>query len=147
MGLSLMLHLPKLDETYSSEYRDLPEPITLPGCVPLHGRDLVDPVQDKKNDFYGVFLQHSKRHRLAAGILVNSFLDLEPGAFKALREEVESEEIAKYVRELIEGEEGKVIRNKMRDLKDAAARVLSQDGSSTESLAEVAQTLMNQKSM
>ncbi|KAK9274605.1 hypothetical protein L1049_021854 [Liquidambar formosana] len=329
MALSLMLHLPKLDQTFSCEYGELPEPVSLPGCTPLHGRDFVDPLQDRSNQAYRLILQIAKRHRLAAGILVNSFLDLEPGAFKALREEgsgmpavypvgpliqagsasegdgsgclrwldeqprgsvifvsfgsggtlsheqlnelafgleksgqrflwvvrsphekaanatyfsaqsindpfdflpkgfldrtkglglvvpswapqiqvlshgsiggflthcgwnsslesivhgvpligwplyaeqkmnavllsedlkvarrvkmnkngiVEGEEIAKYFRELI-GEEGKVLRNKMRDLKDAAAMVLSEDGSSTKSLAEVAQIWMNQKTM
>ncbi|KAK9274965.1 hypothetical protein L1049_022222 [Liquidambar formosana] len=39
------------------------------------------------------------------------------------------------------------MRNKMRDFKDAAALVLSEDGSSTKSLAEVAQTRMNQKTL
>ena len=44
MALSLVLNLPKLDETVSCEYRDLPEPVKLPGCIPIHGRDLIDPI-------------------------------------------------------------------------------------------------------
>ncbi|KAK7823911.1 hydroquinone glucosyltransferase [Quercus suber] len=32
MVVSLVLHLPKLDETVSCEYRDLPEPVKLPGA-------------------------------------------------------------------------------------------------------------------
>nr|AFK41289.1 unknown [Lotus japonicus] len=43
--LSLMLHMPKLDEQVSIEYSDLKEPIKLPGCVPLMGSDL--PAQPK----------------------------------------------------------------------------------------------------
>ncbi|KAK7845156.1 hydroquinone glucosyltransferase [Quercus suber] len=31
--LSLVFHLPKLDETVSCHYRDLPEPLKLPGCI------------------------------------------------------------------------------------------------------------------
>uniref|UniRef100_A0A5B7AIN7 Glycosyltransferase n=1 Tax=Davidia involucrata TaxID=16924 RepID=A0A5B7AIN7_DAVIN len=87
MALSLFFHLPKLDETVSCEYRDLPEPVQIPGCIPIHGRELLDPVQDRKNDAYKWVLHHSKRYRLAEGIMVNSFKDLEGGAIKALQEE------------------------------------------------------------
>lgn len=52
---------------------------------------------------------------------------------------VESQDIAKYVRGLIEGDEGKLLRNKMKGCKEAAKLALSQEGSSTKSLAEVAQ--------
>nr|POF23411.1 hydroquinone glucosyltransferase [Quercus suber] len=45
--LSLVLNLPKLDETVSCEHRDLPEPVKLPGCIPIRGRDLIDPIQDR----------------------------------------------------------------------------------------------------
>jgi hydroquinone glucosyltransferase len=86
MVLSLVFYLPELDETYSCEYRDLPEPVKLPGCVPVRGTDLIDPIQDRKNEVYKGILQMAKRYPLAAGIMVNSFLDLEPGSFKALME-------------------------------------------------------------
>ncbi|GAV88374.1 UDPGT domain-containing protein [Cephalotus follicularis] len=55
------------------------------------------------------------------------------------------EDIAKCLRGLIEGDEGKVVKGKMRELKYAAAMALSQDGSSTKSLAEVAEILRNQR--
>ncbi|CAK9146363.1 unnamed protein product [Ilex paraguariensis] len=87
MALSLFLHLPNLDESVTCEYRDLPEPVQIPGCIPIHGRELLDPVQDRKNDAYKWVLHHVKRYRLAEGIMVNSFKDLEPGAVKALQEE------------------------------------------------------------
>ena len=45
-SLSSLLHLPKIDETVSCEYEDLPEPLKLPGCIPIHGRDLPDLIQD-----------------------------------------------------------------------------------------------------
>ncbi|KAK3000701.1 hypothetical protein RJ639_022462, partial [Escallonia herrerae] len=86
MGLCLMFHLHKLDESFSCEYRDLPEPVILPGCVPVHGSDLVEPLQDKKDEAYKWILSISKLYKLAEGIMVNSFMDLEPGAFKALKE-------------------------------------------------------------
>ncbi|PRQ19944.1 putative hydroquinone glucosyltransferase [Rosa chinensis] len=77
MDLWFVFELPKLDETTTCEYRDLPEPVQYPGCVPLQGRDLADLVQDRSNDAY----------KAAAGIMVNSFADLEPGAFKAFKEQ------------------------------------------------------------
>ncbi|XP_059454757.1 hydroquinone glucosyltransferase-like [Corylus avellana] len=86
MALSFVFHLPELDETFTCEFRDLPEPIKLPGCVPIHGSDLADGFQDRKNEVYKAILQMAKQYPLAAGIMVNSFLDLEPGCFKALME-------------------------------------------------------------
>ncbi|XP_071725209.1 hydroquinone glucosyltransferase-like [Rutidosis leptorrhynchoides] len=82
--LSLFLHLPKLDEIVDCEYRDWPEPITIPGCIPVHGKYLLDPVQDRTNDAYKWLIHHAKRYRLAEGIIENSFMDLEPGAIKEL---------------------------------------------------------------
>ncbi|CAL5400898.1 unnamed protein product [Camellia sinensis] len=87
MALSLFLHLPKLDQAVSCEYRDLPDPVQIPGCVPIHGKYLLDPVQDRSNDAYKWVLHHTKRYRLAEGIMVNSFKELEGGAIKALQEQ------------------------------------------------------------
>ncbi|CAK9165801.1 unnamed protein product [Ilex paraguariensis] len=202
MAKLLGFYLPKLGETVSCKYRDMPEPVQLPGCVPIHGRDLMDPVKNRKIDSYKWVLHHVKRNKLAEGIILNSFNGVEPGAIKALQEEEpgkppvypigpliqmgssrESDgsgclswlddqpsdsvlfisfgsggtlsydqlqelalgiemmgrlEIAKVVKGLMEGEEGKGLRNRMRDLKDAAAKALSEEGSSTKALAELA---------
>ncbi|KAF3440076.1 hypothetical protein FNV43_RR18354 [Rhamnella rubrinervis] len=53
------------------------------------------------------------------------------------------EEIAKVVKDLIEGEEGKRLGQRMRELKDAANRALSKDGSSTRALSELASKWAN----
>ncbi|XP_059642938.1 hydroquinone glucosyltransferase-like [Cornus florida] len=87
MLLSLIFYLPKLDQSTDCEYRDLTEPVKLPGCVPIHVVDLIDPLQDRKNSAYKWTLHHAKRYVMAHGIMVNSFMDLEPGSFKALRED------------------------------------------------------------
>ncbi|KAG6666779.1 hypothetical protein I3843_01G051900 [Carya illinoinensis] len=88
MALSLFLYLPKLDEMVSCEYRDHPELVRIPGCIPIHGKDLVDLVQDRKNEAYKWLLHHAKRYPMAEGIMANSFLELEPGAIKFLQAEV-----------------------------------------------------------
>ncbi|TKY61277.1 Hydroquinone glucosyltransferase [Spatholobus suberectus] len=85
--LSLFLHLPHLDKETHCEYRDLPEPVKIPGCIPVPGKDLLDPVQDRTNDAYKWVLHHGKRYREAEGIIENSFLELEPGAVKELQQE------------------------------------------------------------
>ena len=85
--LSLSLYLPKLDEEISCEYRDLPEPIKIPGCIPLHGRDLYAPAQDRSTQTYKSFLKQVKKYRFVDGVLVNSFLEMEIGPIKALKEE------------------------------------------------------------
>ncbi|XP_050377613.1 hydroquinone glucosyltransferase-like [Argentina anserina] len=86
-SLWFVFELPNLDETTTGEYRDMPEPVQLPGCVLLHGRDFPDPVQDRSNEAYKAVVRISKKYTSAAGILVNSFADLEQGAFKAFKEQ------------------------------------------------------------
>ncbi|KAF7809513.1 hydroquinone glucosyltransferase-like [Senna tora] len=87
MTLSLLLHMPKLDEMISGEFRDQSEPILIPGCVPLHGRDLPDPVQERSSQAYEQFLQLGKRLYNVDGILLNSFMEMEEGPIKALTQE------------------------------------------------------------
>ena len=51
---------------------------------------------------------------------------------------VDREEIAKVVKGLMVGEEGKKIRNRMKDIKIAAEKALNADGSSTKALSKLA---------
>ncbi|KAG1335168.1 Hydroquinone glucosyltransferase [Cocos nucifera] len=85
MMLTLMFHLPTLDATTTCEYRDLAGPLELPGCVPVPGRDLLHPLQDRSNECYRWMVHHARRYREAEGILVNTFDAIEPGAAKILR--------------------------------------------------------------
>ncbi|MCE3050555.1 hypothetical protein HAX54_047497 [Datura stramonium] len=89
MCLSFFLYLPALDAStdVSCQYRDLQERVRIPGCNPIEPEELLDPVQDRKNDAYRWVLHHTKRYKMARGIVVNSFEDLEPGAIKALHEQ------------------------------------------------------------
>ncbi|XP_073288726.1 hydroquinone glucosyltransferase-like [Primulina huaijiensis] len=86
MLLSLILHLPKLDEMVSCEYWEVPEKLQIPGCVPIHGSDLVAPLQDRKNEAYRWLLHHSKKYSMAEGIMVNTFNELESNTIKTLQE-------------------------------------------------------------
>ncbi|KAK7256449.1 hypothetical protein RIF29_29899 [Crotalaria pallida] len=51
---------------------------------------------------------------------------------------VEKKEIAKVIKSLMEGVEGKGIRIRMKDLKDSAANALKEDGSSTQTMSKLA---------
>ncbi|KAG2331160.1 hypothetical protein Bca52824_002340 [Brassica carinata] len=84
--LSFFLHLPKLDETMSCEFSESTEPVQFPGCVPFAGKDVPDPARDRKHDVYKCLLHNAKRYKEAEGVLVNTFLELEPNALKALQE-------------------------------------------------------------
>ncbi|ESW06367.1 hypothetical protein PHAVU_010G042300 [Phaseolus vulgaris] len=85
--LSTCFYMPKLDEETSCEYKDLPHPIQLPGCLPFHGRDLFSQAHDRTGLFYKLFLQRLKSLPLVDGIFVNSFLEMETGPIRALEEE------------------------------------------------------------
>ncbi|XP_028759111.1 hydroquinone glucosyltransferase-like [Neltuma alba] len=85
--LSLCLHSSWLDQLVSCEFRELSEPIKIPGCIPIHGRDLPNSLQHRSSQDYSNFLHRSKALHLADGILVNSFEGLEGGAITALLQE------------------------------------------------------------
>ncbi|KAK4269642.1 hypothetical protein QN277_022772 [Acacia crassicarpa] len=87
MVLSLCLHSSWLHQTVSCEYRELQEPIKIPGCIPIHGRDLPTALQDRSSEVYEHFLRRSKGLYLANGILVNSFKELEEETITALQEQ------------------------------------------------------------
>ncbi|PHT36077.1 hypothetical protein CQW23_23777 [Capsicum baccatum] len=199
---------------------------SLKGCMPIDGNDLPDHCHDRKDEAYKWVLHHTKRFKMAHGIILNSFIDLERGPIQYLQEEKpgnkpkvypdgpltlvdklsnktdddESQslkwldeqpllesmvcgipliawplyaeqrsnavmltedikvalslkiydndiigrlEIAEVVKELMEGEEGKRVRIRKRELKDAARKTLKEDGSSTKALDEIAWRLKN----
>ncbi|RZC91320.1 hypothetical protein C5167_027382 [Papaver somniferum] len=85
MLLALLFQMPKLDQDYTCEYRDVQEPIQIPGSIAIKGIDFPGPLQDRKNEAYTWVLHHARRYKLAAGVLVNSFDDFETGTIKALK--------------------------------------------------------------
>ncbi|OMO85164.1 UDP-glucuronosyl/UDP-glucosyltransferase [Corchorus olitorius] len=93
MVLQLVFHMPKYDQMFSCEsYSDLVEPIKLPGCVPFQGRDIPESVREKKSVTYQGIIRLCKYFSLAAGIMVNSFMDLEQDTFDALMSQVQGDE-------------------------------------------------------
>ncbi|RZC45056.1 hypothetical protein C5167_037999 [Papaver somniferum] len=66
MCLSLYYYLPVMDQVYSCEYRDVAHPIQIPGCVPVWGTDLTNPLEDRKSEAYRGILQYWRRINMAA---------------------------------------------------------------------------------
>ncbi|XP_027337153.1 hydroquinone glucosyltransferase-like [Abrus precatorius] len=85
--LSMYFHLPKLDKDTSCEFRDLLEPIQMPGCVPIQGHDLHYQIQDRSSQGYKLFLERVKRFCFVDGIFINSFIEMEEGPIRALTKE------------------------------------------------------------
>ncbi|KAJ8497883.1 hypothetical protein OPV22_008435 [Ensete ventricosum] len=146
--LSLSLHLPALHETMPR----LPDPVTLPGCLPMHWADLPIVVKDWRTEEFTWLLHHLKRYEKAEGILVNSFQEMEPETAAVLKEKnpgqppihligeegvVRREEISAAVAELMEGEEGRAARERVKQLQVAATAAAAVGGASHQALAEV----------
>ncbi|XP_028801496.1 hydroquinone glucosyltransferase-like [Neltuma alba] len=89
MMLSLCFYSAKLNQrvTCGHQFRDLPVPIEIPGCVPVNGKDLPDNHQDRSSSAYEQFLQRCQLYHLAEGILLNSFEEMEAGAIRAWQHE------------------------------------------------------------
>ncbi|KAF7820026.1 hydroquinone glucosyltransferase-like [Senna tora] len=87
MIVSFLFHMPKLDQTLVGDFHQQSQGIHIPGCVPLRGSDLPDPLQDRSNRAYKEYLQRAESFSRVDGVLVNSFLELEQGPARALVEQ------------------------------------------------------------
>ncbi|RLM58120.1 UDP-glycosyltransferase 72B3-like [Panicum miliaceum] len=85
-ALTLFLHLPELAASVPGEFRDLAEPVRLPGCVPIPGPDVISPIQDRSSPAYSLMVRLAERFLEADGILVNSFEAVEPEVAMVLQQ-------------------------------------------------------------
>ncbi|OVA18657.1 UDP-glucuronosyl/UDP-glucosyltransferase [Macleaya cordata] len=83
---ALTMYLPTLDKEIKGEYVDQKEPIQVPGCKPIQIENLIDPMQERKNDQYSSMLHQASRYPMAHGILINTCEELEPIPVRALKE-------------------------------------------------------------
>ena len=86
MSLLSLLYTPELSRTTTCECRDLPEPVMLPGCVPLHGTDLVEPVQNRSDPVYELMIDLGLNYLLTEGFIVNTMNALEHETLVAYKE-------------------------------------------------------------
>ncbi|PKA58963.1 Hydroquinone glucosyltransferase [Apostasia shenzhenica] len=85
--LTVMFELPALDAAIKCEFPELEEPVRLPGCVPIPGPEILTPLRNRSTEEYKWMLHHAALYRQAQGILVNSFVAIEPGPAKILTSE------------------------------------------------------------
>ncbi|GLJ41928.1 hypothetical protein SUGI_0868160 [Cryptomeria japonica] len=85
--LSLLLSFPKLALEQDVSFKDEEEyPINVPGVPLFSARDLPEPIKDRSDQAFHCFVHHCSRLPEAAGILINTFEDLEKEALEALEE-------------------------------------------------------------
>ncbi|XP_028795626.1 hydroquinone glucosyltransferase-like [Neltuma alba] len=87
-SLCFCLNFPQLHndhDTVSTGFRELSQPLKLPGCIAFLGKDLPDTVQDRSSESYKTILHICKRFDFADGIIVNSFQELEQEVITALQ--------------------------------------------------------------
>lgn len=85
-ALSLLLHLPELVATIPGGFKDLVEPVRLPGCVPIPGPDIIPPLHDRSGPGFQGIVHLAERCREVDTILVNTFDAVEPEVAKLLRQ-------------------------------------------------------------
>ncbi|CAN6162278.1 unnamed protein product [Urochloa humidicola] len=86
MSLCTLLYTPELARTTTCECRDLPGPVLLPGCLPLHGADLVEPLQERANPVYELLVRFGLDYLRCDGFIVNTFDALEHETLEAFKE-------------------------------------------------------------
>jgi len=86
MSLSMLLHAPELARTTTCEFRDLPDPVIIPGCLPLHGADLIEPLQDRANPVYDLLVDLCLDYLRGDGFIVHTLDAMEHETLEALKD-------------------------------------------------------------
>ncbi|KAL6888986.1 hypothetical protein ACP4OV_010012 [Aristida adscensionis] len=73
----------------AGEYRDLPDPVRLPGGVSLRHADLPDGFRHSDEPVFAYMVDEGRRYRATAGFLVNTFYEMEPAAVEEFRRAAE----------------------------------------------------------
>ncbi|KAL7612257.1 hypothetical protein Lser_V15G07291 [Lactuca serriola] len=74
-----------LDKKVVGQYVDQTELFEIPGCKPVRPEEVVDPMLDRDDEDYRVYLNQAIGVTLADGMLINTWENLEPQSLQALR--------------------------------------------------------------
>ncbi|PWZ26667.1 UDP-glycosyltransferase 72B1 [Zea mays] len=89
-SLSVMRSAVELhDGAGAGEYRDLPDPLPLPGGVSLRREDLPSGFRDSKESTYAQLIDAGRQYRTAAGILANAFYEMDPATVEEFKKAAE----------------------------------------------------------
>ncbi|GJV67050.1 putative UDP-glucuronosyl/UDP-glucosyltransferase [Tanacetum coccineum] len=81
----LFAYSPVLDKKVVGQYVDLTELVEIPGCKAVRPEELVDPMIDRDDEVYRVYLDQALGVTLTDGILINTWEHLELQSLDALR--------------------------------------------------------------
>ncbi|XP_066325517.1 hydroquinone glucosyltransferase-like [Miscanthus floridulus] len=88
--ISIMRHIVELHgDVAPGEYRDLPDPLPLPGGLVLRHADLPDGFRDRNDPVYAYLVEEARRYGRADGFLVNSFDELEVAMAETFKRDAE----------------------------------------------------------
>ncbi|KAK9071407.1 hypothetical protein SSX86_009976 [Deinandra increscens subsp. villosa] len=82
---ALFAYSPVLDKQVSGQYVDQKMLLDIPGCKPVSPDDVIDPMLDREDETYKVYLNQAIGVTLSDGVLINTWEDLEPRSLDALR--------------------------------------------------------------
>lgn len=77
------------DDAAPGEYRDLPEPLEIPGGLSLRRADLPIPYRNCNGLAYAQLLRGGRQYRRADGLLTNTFYEMEPAMVEEFRQAAE----------------------------------------------------------
>ncbi|KAI3704586.1 hypothetical protein L1987_74811 [Smallanthus sonchifolius] len=84
--VALTTYLPVLDKEVKGQYVDQTEPLRIPGCVPVWGQDVPDPMLDRNTRQYNEHVRMGINFTtLSDGILMNTWRDLDRRSLDALK--------------------------------------------------------------
>ncbi|MFS7954810.1 putative anthocyanidin 3-O-glucosyltransferase [Helianthus anomalus] len=93
---ALFTYSPVLDKQVVGQYVDNKEPLEIPGCRPVRPDEVVDPMLNRADENYDVYLSQAIGVTLADGMLINTWEDLEPQTLNALRSNEILQSVVKY---------------------------------------------------
>ena len=85
--ISLTIYTPILDKEAKGEYVHQKGPLKIPGCASVRVEDLFNPLLDRTNQQYDEYMRAGIRLRMSDGVLMNSWEELQPKTFAALRDD------------------------------------------------------------
>ncbi|CAM0875060.1 unnamed protein product [Alopecurus aequalis] len=106
------------DDASPCEYRDLPEPLEMPGGLSLRRADLPDGYGSSKEPVSARLLAAGRRYLYADGFLANTFYEMEPAAVEAFKQVADRGAFPPVL------PVGPLVRSKSNDEADAGASPL-----------------------
>ncbi|KAK3037246.1 hypothetical protein RJ639_030139 [Escallonia herrerae] len=84
--LALFLYIPTIDKTTTKSFNEVNTLLNVPSLPPIPSFDMILPMLDRTSSEYASFVYFASQLPKAAGVIVNTFENLEPKQVKAISE-------------------------------------------------------------